>query len=108
MFCFSMLTLEIIKTRPNVFLKIFFFKLPVTIFFNKVIYLLIFAALGLLLHAGFSLVAAGGGYSLLWCAGFSLWWLLLLWSKDSRREGFSSCGTWAQYLWLLGSRAQAQ
>ena len=26
----------------------------------------------------------------------------------SRRTGFSSCGTWAQQLWLAGSRAQAQ
>ena len=39
---------------------------------------------------GLSLVAASGGYSLLWCAGFSLQWLLL-WST-----GFSSCGTRAQ------------
>ena len=29
---------------------------------------------------GFSLVAASRGYSSLRCAGFSLWWLLLLWS----------------------------
>ena len=55
-----------------------------------------------------SLVAASGGYSLLPCAGFSLWWLLLLWSTDSRRAGFSSCSTRAQQLWLAGSRVQAQ
>ena len=48
------------------------------------------------------------GYSLLWCTGFSLQWLLLLRSTGSRRTGFSSCGTWAQQLWLAGSRAQAQ
>ena len=42
-----------------------------------------------------SLVAASGGYSSLWCAGFSLWWLLLLRSTGSRRAGFSSCGTQA-------------
>ena len=42
-----------------------------------------------------SLVAASGGYSSLWCAGFSLQWLLLLRSTGSRRAGFSSCGTWA-------------
>ena len=41
---------------------------------------------------GLSLVVASGGYSLLWCAGFSLQWLLL-WSVGSRRAGFSSCGT---------------
>ena len=57
---------------------------------------------------GLSLVAAVGGYSLLWCAGFSLQWLLLLQSTGSRRMGFSSCGMQAQQLWLAGSRAQAQ
>ena len=41
---------------------------------------------------GLSLVAASGGYSLLRWAGFSLWWLLLLWSMGSRHAGFSSCG----------------
>ena len=44
---------------------------------------------------GLSLVAASGGYSSLWCTGFSLRWLLLLWSTGSRRLGFSSCGSWA-------------
>ena len=43
-----------------------------------------------------SLVAASGGYSSLQCAGFSLWWLLLLQSTGSRCTGFSSCGMWAQ------------
>ena len=37
-----------------------------------------------------------GGYSLLRCTGFSLWWLLLLRSMGSRPTGFSSCGTRAQ------------
>ena len=45
---------------------------------------------------GLSLVAANGGYSLLWCAGFSLRWLLLLRSTGCRCTGFSSCGTRAQ------------
>ena len=49
----------------------------------------------LLLH-GLSLVAASGGYSSLWCAVFSLRWLLLLRSMGSRPPGFSSCSTWAQ------------
>ena len=43
-----------------------------------------------------SLVAVSGDYSLLRCVGFSLWWLLLLWSMGSRRAGFSSCGMRAQ------------
>ena len=45
---------------------------------------------------GLSLVVASGGYSSLWCAGFSLQGLLLLRSMGSRRTGFSSCGRWAQ------------
>ena len=44
---------------------------------------------------GFSLVVASRGYSSLWCAGFSLWWLLLLQSSGSRSAGFSSCGSQA-------------
>ena len=36
---------------------------------------------------GFSLVAASMGYSLLWCVGFSLQWLLLLQSTGSRLAG---------------------
>ena len=74
------------------------------------IYLFIYFWLRLVFIAacGLSLVAASGGYSLLQCVGFLLWWLLLLWSTGSRYAGFSSCGTWAQQLWLTGSRAQAQ
>ena len=49
-----------------------------------------------------SLVAASGGYSSLWCAGFSLQWLLLLHSTGSRCTAFSSCGTQAQQLWHTG------
>ena len=44
---------------------------------------------------GLSLVASSGGCSLFRCAGFSLWWLLLLQSTDSRPAGFSSCGSQA-------------
>ena len=44
---------------------------------------------------GLSPVVASGGYSSLQCVGFSLQWLLLLWSTGSRCTGFSSCGTWA-------------
>ena len=55
-----------------------------------------------------SLVVASRGYSLLRCTGFSLRWLLLLRSMGSKCTGFSSCGTWAQQLWLAGSRAQVQ
>ena len=45
---------------------------------------------------GLSPVVASGGYSSLWCAGFSLWWLLLSRSTGSRHAGFGSCGARAQ------------
>ena len=45
---------------------------------------------------GLSLVAASGHYSLLRCVGFSLRWLLLLWSTGSRCAGFCSCSMRAQ------------
>ena len=45
---------------------------------------------------GLSLVVAGGATHLLWCVGFSLWWLLLLQSMGSRHTSFSSCGCQAQ------------
>ena len=57
---------------------------------------------------GLSLVVASGGYSSLWCVGFSLRWFLLLQSTSSRRVGFSSCGSWAQWLWLTASGVVAQ
>ena len=44
---------------------------------------------------GLSLVVTSRGYSSLRCAGFSSWWLLLLWSTGTRRVGFSSCGSCA-------------
>ena len=44
---------------------------------------------------GLSLVAVSRGYSSLQCAGFSLWWLLLLRSTCSRVQ--------AQELWHVGS-----
>ena len=36
--------------------------------------------------------------ALLWCAGFSLRWLLL-WSAGARRTGFSNCSKQAHQLW---------
>ena len=42
------------------------------------------------------------GYSSLWCAGFSLRWLLLLQSTGSKHTGFSSCGTRASVVVALG------
>ena len=42
------------------------------------------------------------------CTGSSLQWLLLLQSTGSRVHKLNNCGTWAQSLWLLGSRTQIQ
>ena len=71
---------------------------PATFFLFLNIYLFIYLWLRWVFVAvhWLSLVAVSGGYSSLWCAGFSLQWLLLLRSMGSRRAGFSSCGTWAQ------------
>ena len=46
--------------------------------------------------------------SSLWCAGFSLRWLLLLRSTGSRRAGFSSCGSRAPERMLSSCGARAQ
>ena len=54
-----------------------------------------------------SLVTVSGGYSLLRCVGFSLWWLLLLQSMGSRHASFSSCGLWALECRLSSCGARA-
>ena len=65
-------------------------------FFNKFTYLFIYlVVLGLCCCARAFSSCGTGGYSSLWCAGFSLRWLLLLRSTGSRCVGFSSCGSWA-------------
>ena len=66
-------------------------------FFNFILSLFIYFWLHWVFLAAreLSLVAATGA-TLLWYAGFSLQWLLLLQSMGSRHAGFSSCGTWAQ------------
>ena len=68
---------------------------------------------------GLSLVVASRGYSSLQCAGFSLWWLLLLGARAlgaqasvvaHRLQQLRLAGSraQAQQLWCAGSRAQAQ
>ena len=61
-----------------------------------------------LLHGLFSSCSKQRAPLQLLCTGFSLQRPLLLWSTSWRCTGFSSCGTWAQSLGLLGSRAHAQ
>ena len=71
----------------------YFFFLKINLFILFIYFWLhgVFVAM-----CGLSVVVASGVYSLLRCVGFSLQWLLLLWSTGSRRGGFSSCDTWAQ------------
>ena len=71
------------------------------------IYCLFLALLGLHCCAGFPLAVAGRGCSLLWCSGFSLWWLLLLRSTGSRQQasvvaahGLCRCSSQALDRWL--------
>ena len=102
-------------TKKNIVKYIFsFFKIVLVLItliilfihlFYKFIYFIYFWLCWVFVAVrGLSLVAPSGGCSSLWCAGFSLWWLLLLRSTGSRR----TCGMRAQQLWLTGSRAQAQ
>ena len=74
------------------FLYVFFFFLR----FLKFLFIYFWLCWVFVAARGLSLVAASGGYSWLWCTGFSLRWLLLLRSTGSRHSGFSSCDTWAQ------------
>ena len=62
--------------------------LTIMCLFLKFIYFIYFWLRWVFIGArGLSLVAASRGYSLLWCAGFSLRWLLLLQSMGSRLSG---------------------
>ena len=94
---------------------IIFFSLLLDFFkkINLFIYLFL-AALGLGCYSRVFLAAASGDYSSLQCVGFSLWWLLLLWSTGSRHAGsvvvahrLSSCGSQAleRRLSSCGARA---
>ena len=75
-------------------------RLTYRAFFFSKIYLFVYFWLSWVFVAahGLSLVVVSRGYPLLRCAGFSLRWLFLLWSMDSRHVGFSSCGAWASLL----------
>ena len=72
--------------------SLFVFKIIINMYVLLFIYLF-FGYVGSFVAARrLSLVVVSRGYSLLWCPGFSLRWLLL-WSMGSRCAGFSSCGT---------------
>ena len=64
------------------------FLMSQIIFFNLFILFIYFWLPWVFLAArGLSPVVVSGGYSLLRCVGFSLWWLLLLQSTGSRHAG---------------------
>ena len=81
-----------------VFLSLFALGVRLGCFLRCFLFLLFFFWLCCVFVAahGLALVAASRGYSLLWCTGFSLRWLLLLWSTSSRHSSFGSYGTQAQ------------
>ena len=70
-------------------------SITVSLFFLKNKFIYFWLRWVFVAACGLSLVAVSRGYPLLRCAGFSLQWLLLLWSTGFRRAGFSSCDTWA-------------
>ena len=76
--------------------KIYLFLILVSFLHLFILFVYFWLCLFFVAVLRLSLVVASGGYSSLWYMGFSLQWLLLLWSTGSRCLGFSSCGTWAQ------------
>ena len=52
-------------------------------------------SLGLCCYAQALSSCSEQGLPSLWCASFSLLWLLSSWSTGARHAGFSSCGSWA-------------
>ena len=84
------------KNNDGLFLSIYFYLF------------IIFGCVGSsLLHAGFLQLWRVGatlcGVRASHCGGFSC-----CGARALECPGFSRCGTWAQELWLAGSRAQAQ
>ena len=69
---------------------------------------LFLAVLGLRCSAGFSLVAASCGCSPAAVSGLLTELASLVAGRELEGQDFSSCGSWAQWWWFLGSRAQAQ
>ena len=64
-------------------------------FIFKLYYLLLFlVSVGLCCLLGLSLIVVSRDYSSLRCLGFSVWWLLLLWSTGSH-VAFRTCILWA-------------
>ena len=84
----------------------FSFLLYYIYFFNLFYFIYFWLRQVFVAACGLSLVPASD--SSLWCAGFSLRWLLLLQSTGSRHVGFSSCGSRALEHRLSSCGAPAQ
>ena len=84
---------------------LFYFILFIYLFIIIIIIIIICLHWVFIAALGLSPVAASGGYTSLWCAGFSLQWALLLRVRGSRSSGVSSCSMRAQQLWHAGPRA---
>ena len=94
--------LEIFWREANLF--IFYFIVFINLF---ILFYLFLAALGLCCCTRAFSSCGERGLLFVVVRGFSLRWLLLLWSTGSRHTGFSSCGSWAleRRLSSCGARA---
>ena len=95
------------EPRQNLSMQGAFCHLTTSSHFCEFIYFSLFIWLHWVFVAALrlSLVVASRGYSSLQGSGFSLPWLLLLWSTASRCTGLISCYTWAQQLQRAALRA---
>ena len=103
--------LKITNQREKLFLTFYIsllWILVIAFFFNLFILFIYFWPHCVFVAAcGLSLVAVSGGYSSVQCTGFSLRWLLLLWSTGSRHKGFSICGVRASVVVAHGLSCSA-
>ena len=105
---YSLIIIKTIFSNTSYLKAIYKVNIDILVFIYLFIYLYFWLRWVFIAACGLSLVLASGGYSLVWCVGFSTWWLLLLWSTGSRHTGFSSCGMWFSVVVVCGSRVQPQ
>ena len=105
---YSLIIIKTIFSNTSYLKAIYKVNIDILVFIYLFIYLYFWLRWVFIAACGLSLVLASGGYSLVWCVGFSTWWLLLLWSTGSRHTGFSSCGMRFSVVVVCGSRVQPQ
>ena len=81
---------------------------PFILFYSYYLFIYLLAALGLRCCEQAFSSCGERGLLFVGVCGLLIIVASLLRSTGSRHAGCSSCGTWAQELWLAGSRAQAQ